>query len=149
MMSRRRASIRCVRHPDREGDPVGAHKAPNASLSGISKLIAGNRLAIANPDRDASGADAVDLLLKIGIGVNNASKSVADPESAAGVVSLLATGKARLGIVYATDAGLRGLAARRGVRKPEAKSSTSPFSNVPADSAVDPTSPERHSSLPK
>ena len=86
------------------GSEAGATPNPNASLSDISKLIAGKRLAIANPDRDAAGAYAVDLLRKIGIGVDDANKSVAVAESAAGVVSLLTTGKARLGIVYATDA---------------------------------------------
>jgi molybdate transport system substrate-binding protein len=86
------------------GSEAGATPNPNASLADISKLIAGKRLAIANPDRDAAGAYAADLLHRIGIGVDDANKSVAVAESSAGVVSLLATNKARLGIVYATDA---------------------------------------------
>jgi molybdate transport system substrate-binding protein len=86
------------------GNEAGATPNPNAGLADISKLIVGKRLAIANPDRDAAGAYAVDLLRKIGIDVDDANKSVAVAESSAGVVSLLATGKARLGIVYATDA---------------------------------------------
>jgi molybdate transport system substrate-binding protein len=86
------------------GSEAGATPTPNASLADISRLIAGKRLAIANPDRDAAGAYAVDLLGRIGIGVDDANKSVAVAESSAGVVSLLATNKARLGIVYATDA---------------------------------------------
>jgi molybdate transport system substrate-binding protein len=86
------------------GSEAGATPNPNASLADISKLIAGKRLAIANPDRDAAGAYAADLLGRIGIGVDDANKSVAVAESSAGVVSLLATNKARLGIVYATDA---------------------------------------------
>jgi molybdenum ABC transporter molybdate-binding protein len=86
------------------GGEAGATPSPNASLADISKLIAGKRLAIANPDRDAAGAYAVDLLRRIGIGVDDANKSVAVAENSAGVVSLLATNKARLGIVYATDA---------------------------------------------
>jgi molybdate transport system substrate-binding protein len=86
------------------GNEAGAAPSPNASLADISKLIAGKRLAIANPDRDAAGAYAADLLRRIGIGVDDANKSVAVAESSAGVVSLLATNKARLGIVYATDA---------------------------------------------
>jgi molybdate transport system substrate-binding protein len=86
------------------GNEAGAAPSPNASLADISKLIAGKRLAIANPDRDAAGAYAVDLLRRIGISVDDANKSVAVAESSAGVVSLLATNKARLGIVYATDA---------------------------------------------
>ena len=86
------------------GSEPGATPSPNASLADISKLIAGKRLAIANPDRDAAGAYAVDLLRRIAIGVDDTNKSVAVAESSAGVVSLLATNKARLGIVYATDA---------------------------------------------
>jgi molybdenum ABC transporter molybdate-binding protein len=86
------------------GNEAGAAPSPNATLADISKLIAGKRLAIANPDRDAAGAYAADLLRRIGIGVDDANKSVAVAESSAGVVNLLATNKARLGIVYATDA---------------------------------------------
>jgi molybdate transport system substrate-binding protein len=86
------------------GSEAGATPSPNASLADISKLIAGKRLAIANPDRDAAGAYAADLLRRIGIGVDDANRSVAVAESSAGVVNLLATNKARLGIVYATDA---------------------------------------------
>jgi molybdate transport system substrate-binding protein len=86
------------------GSEAGATPNPNAGLADISKLIAGKRLAIANPDRDAAGAYAADLLGRIGIGVDDANKSVAVAESSAGVVNLLATNKARLGIVYATDA---------------------------------------------
>jgi len=70
----------------------------------VSRLIAGKRLAIANPDRDPAGARAVELLRKIGVVVDDRSKAVAVAESSAGVVSLLATNKADLGIVYSTDA---------------------------------------------
>ena len=76
----------------------------DASLSGLSPLIAGKRLAIANPDRDLAGARAVELLRKIGVVVDDGNKAVAVAESSAGVVSLLATNKAELGIVYSTDA---------------------------------------------
>jgi molybdenum ABC transporter molybdate-binding protein len=75
----------------------------DASLADISRLIAGKRLAIANPDRDPAGARAVELLRKIGIAVDD-NKAVAVAESSAGVVNLLATNKAGLGIVYSTDA---------------------------------------------
>jgi molybdate transport system substrate-binding protein len=85
------------------GNEAGA--APNpASLSDISKLVSGKRLAIANPDRDAAGTYAVDLLRRLGIGTDETNKSIAVAESSAGVVNMLATGKAALGIVYATDA---------------------------------------------
>jgi molybdate transport system substrate-binding protein len=74
-----------------------------ASLADISRLIAGKRLAIANPDRDPAGAHAVELLRRIGVAVDD-NKAVAVAESSAGVVSLIATDKTRLGIVYSTDA---------------------------------------------
>ena len=76
----------------------------DASLAGLSPLIADKRLAIANPDRDLAGARAVELLRKIGVVVDDGNKAVAVAESSAGVVSLLATNKAELGIVYSTDA---------------------------------------------
>jgi molybdate transport system substrate-binding protein len=74
-----------------------------ASLADISRLIAGKRLTIANPDRDPAGARAAELLRKIGIAVDD-NKAVAVAESSAGAVNLVATDKARLGIVYLTDA---------------------------------------------
>jgi molybdenum ABC transporter molybdate-binding protein len=86
------------------GTEPGAGPIADASLADMSRLIAGKRLAIANPDRDPAGARAVELLRKIGITVDDGNKAVAVAESTAGVVSLLATDKARLGIVYSTDA---------------------------------------------
>jgi molybdenum ABC transporter molybdate-binding protein len=86
---------------------VGTERAAGpidgANLADISRLIAGKRLAIANPDRDPAGARAVGLLRKIGVAVDD-NKAVAVAESSAGVVNLLATDKTRLGIVYSTDA---------------------------------------------
>jgi molybdenum ABC transporter molybdate-binding protein len=85
------------------GTEPGDGPINGASLADISRLIAGKRLAIANPDRDPAGARAVELLRRIGIAVDD-NKAVAVAESSAGVVSLIATDKARLGIVYSTDA---------------------------------------------
>jgi molybdenum ABC transporter molybdate-binding protein len=85
------------------GTEGAAGPIDGASLADISRLIAGKRLAIANPDRDPAGARALELLRKIGIDVDD-NKAVAVAESSAGVVNLLATDKARLGIVYSTDA---------------------------------------------
>jgi molybdenum ABC transporter molybdate-binding protein len=81
-----------------------AGRTADATLADIGRLIAGKTLAIANPERDLAGARAVDLLRRIGITVDDGHKTVAVAESSAGVVSLLMTNKARLGIVYATDA---------------------------------------------
>jgi molybdate transport system substrate-binding protein len=83
-------------------EPV-AGPIDGASLADISRLIAGKRLTIANPDRNPAGARAVELLRKIGIAVDD-NKAVAVAESPAGAVNLLATDEARLGIVYSTDA---------------------------------------------
>jgi molybdenum ABC transporter molybdate-binding protein len=85
------------------GTEPGDGPINGASLADLSRLIAGKRLAIANPDRDPAGARAVELLRRIGIAVDD-SKDVAVAESSAGVVSLIATDKTRLGIVYSTDA---------------------------------------------
>jgi len=85
------------------GTESAAGPIDGANVADISRLIAGKRLAIANPDRDPAGARALELLRKIGIAVDD-SRVVPVAESSAGVVNLLATHKARLGIVYSTDA---------------------------------------------
>jgi molybdate transport system substrate-binding protein len=86
------------------GSEAGTGPATATTLADVSKLIAGKRLAIANPERDRAGARAVDLLRRIGIVVDDDNNAVAVAESSAGVVDLLATRKAQIGIVYATDA---------------------------------------------
>ena len=85
---------------------IGTAAAPaaDATLADMSRLIAGKTLAIANPDRDPAGARAVDLLRRLGIAIDDRSKAIVIAESSAGVLSFLATGKAQLGIVYASDA---------------------------------------------
>jgi molybdate transport system substrate-binding protein len=84
--------------------PEGSAPKGEATLVDIAGLIAGNKLAIANATRDVAGARAVELLRRIGIATDDGNRMLAVAESSAGVVSFLATGKARLGIVYATDA---------------------------------------------
>lgn len=86
------------------GADPGSGRIPEASLADMSRLIAGKRLAIANPDRDPAGVRAVELLRKIGVVVDDGNSAVAVAESTAGVISLLATNKAQLGIVYSSDA---------------------------------------------
>jgi molybdate transport system substrate-binding protein len=86
------------------GTEPRSERIPEASLADMSRLIPGKRMAIANPDRDPAGARAVELLRKIGIVVDDGNKAVAVAESTAGVISLLATNKAQLGIVYSSDA---------------------------------------------
>jgi molybdenum ABC transporter molybdate-binding protein len=80
--------------------------APQAelTLADLPQLIAGKRLAIANPNRDPAGAHAIDLLRKTGVVVDDSNEAIVVAESTAGVMSMLATGKTQLGIVYASDA---------------------------------------------
>jgi molybdate transport system substrate-binding protein len=85
------------------GTKGAAGPIDGANVADISHLIAGERLAIANPERDPSGTRALELLRKIGIAADD-NRVLAVAESSAGVVNLLATDKARLGIVYSTDA---------------------------------------------
>src|SRR6516162_4180192 len=85
------------------GTKGAAGPVDGANVADISRLIAGERLAIANPERDPTGARALELLRKIGIAADD-NRALAVAESSAGVVNLLATDKARLGIVYSTGA---------------------------------------------
>jgi len=85
------------------GAEPAAARAGGTTPADIAKLIANRTLAIADPTRDAGGARAANLLRSIGMPVDG-NKSIAVAESSAGVVSMLAAGKAQLGIVYATDA---------------------------------------------
>jgi molybdenum ABC transporter molybdate-binding protein len=91
------------------GTEGGLDQNSDATPAELSRLVAGKRLAIANPDRDVAGAYALDLLRRSGIVVDDRNKAIAVAESSAGVVSLLSAEKAQFGIVYSTDAaaGLR------------------------------------------
>ena len=97
--------VRALRNGlDLVGIEPGAAPTAETTSADVGKLIAGKTLAIANPDRDVAGARAVELLRKIGIAVDDSNKNVAVAESSAGVVNLLATKRAQLGIVYSSDA---------------------------------------------
>jgi molybdate transport system substrate-binding protein len=87
--------------------PSGPASA-DAGLADLGRLIAGKTLAIANPDRDLAGARARQLLGKLGIALNDGNRPIRVAESSAGVVEMLSTGRADLGIVYATDAKTSG-----------------------------------------
>jgi molybdate transport system substrate-binding protein len=67
-------------------------------------ILAGKRLAIANPDRDVAGSYGLAALRATGVEVDPAGKDVRVAESAAGVLQFLADGHADVGIVYASDA---------------------------------------------
>ena len=86
------------------GSAPGSAPKAELTLADLPQLIAGKRLAIANPNRDPAGARAVDLMRKAGIAVGDGNKMIAVAESTAGVMNMLATDKAQMGIVYASDA---------------------------------------------
>ena len=67
-------------------------------------IVAGKKLAIANPDRDVAGTYGVQALRATGVEVDPAAKDVKVAESAGGVLQFLADGHADVGIVYASDA---------------------------------------------
>jgi molybdate transport system substrate-binding protein len=90
------------------GSEPGAGATTDATTADLSRLIAGKTLAIANPDRDVAGAHAVEMLRKVGVTVGDDNKRVLVAETSAGVVSILTASRARLGIVYATDAAGQG-----------------------------------------
>jgi molybdate transport system substrate-binding protein len=75
-----------------------------ASAVDIKAMLAGKRLAIANPDRDVAGSYGVAALRAVGVEVDPTGKGIMVAESAAGVLQFLADGNADLGIVYASDA---------------------------------------------
>jgi molybdate transport system substrate-binding protein len=81
---------------------VGREAAPGSGTD-IRAIIAGKRLAIANPDRDVAGSHGVVALRAAGVALDPAGKNVRVAESAAGVLQLLADRRADLGVVYASE----------------------------------------------
>ena len=82
------------------GDPEGGGDAKGD----VAALLAGKRLAIADPDRDVAGRYGLEALRAAGLSIDPFSRSVAVAESSAGVITFLAEGRADVGIVFATDA---------------------------------------------
>jgi molybdate transport system substrate-binding protein len=83
---------------------VARDAAGPAAPRDIAAILAGKRLAVANPDRDVAGSYGVAALRAAGAQFDEAGKSVMVAENAAGVLQLLADGKADVGVVYASDA---------------------------------------------
>jgi molybdate transport system substrate-binding protein len=75
-----------------------------ANPGGIPAILAGKRLAIANPDRDVAGSYGLLALRAAGAQVDLGDKNVLIAENAAGVLQMLADGQADVGVVYASDA---------------------------------------------
>jgi molybdenum ABC transporter molybdate-binding protein len=82
----------------------GERAAPIAAPLDIARLIDGKRVAIGNPDRDISGARALEFLGKVGFAAQASANNLMVAESSAGVADLIATGKVPFGIVYSSDA---------------------------------------------
>ena len=74
----------------------------------VTALLAGKRLAIADPDRDVAGRYGLEALRAAGLNIDPFSRSVAVAESSAGVITFLAEMRADVGIVFATDAKQEG-----------------------------------------
>lgn len=71
---------------------------------GVAAMLAGKRLAIADPDRDLAGRYGLEALRAAGLTIDPLSRSIAVAESSAGVISFLTEKRADIGIVLATDA---------------------------------------------
>lgn len=80
-----------------------ALQAPPANVD-LAALLAGRRLALANPARDLAGRYGLEALRKSGLDLDAQSKSIAIAESSAAVLAYLDENRAELGIVYASDA---------------------------------------------
>jgi molybdate transport system substrate-binding protein len=80
-------------------------RATSAMTPGDPRVIlAGKRLAIANPNRDVAGSYGVQALRATGFDVDPAGKDVRVAESAAGVLQVIADGQAEVGVIYTSDA---------------------------------------------
>jgi molybdate transport system substrate-binding protein len=82
---------------------------PNAGLlagagGDLATLVAGKKLAIADPERDPAGSHGIKALGAAGLNIDANSAKIAVAESSAGVLSMLSDNKVQLGIVYLTDA---------------------------------------------
>ncbi len=79
-------------------------REPPAGAADVKPIVAGKRLAIADPDRDVAGGYGLRALRAAGVDIDPAGKGVMVAESAAGVLQFLADGNADVGVVYASDA---------------------------------------------
>jgi molybdate transport system substrate-binding protein len=78
-------------------------QVPSAKLD-LAALLAGKRLALANPDRDPAGRYGLDALRKAGLNLDPGSQSIAVAESSPAVLTYLDENRADFGIVFASDA---------------------------------------------
>jgi molybdate transport system substrate-binding protein len=79
-------------------------RAAPATPGDAKAMLAGKRLAVANPDRDVAGSYGLKTLRAAGVEIDPAGKGVMVAESAAGVLQMLVDGNADVGVVYASDA---------------------------------------------
>lgn len=77
---------------------------PGATSGDLANLVAGKKLAIADPESDPAGRYGTKALSAAGINVDANGASISVAESSAGVLRMLSDRKVELGIVYLTDA---------------------------------------------
>jgi molybdenum ABC transporter molybdate-binding protein len=80
---------------------------PTGPSSDVPVVLAGKKLAIADPERDVAGSYGVTALQAAGVTVDPQSAAVAVAESSAGVVRMLLDNVAQFGVVFASDAAPR------------------------------------------
>jgi molybdate transport system substrate-binding protein len=83
----------------RDGSLVGA--------GDVAAVLAGKRLAIADPERDLAGSYGIAALDKVGVKIDPESDTVAVAENSTGVLRMLVDNTAQVGLVFATDAAQR------------------------------------------
>jgi molybdate transport system substrate-binding protein len=70
----------------------------------LAALLAGKRLALADPDRDPAGRYGFDALRKSGLNLDPESRSIVIAESSVAVLTDLDENRAEFGVVFASDA---------------------------------------------
>jgi molybdenum ABC transporter molybdate-binding protein len=80
---------------------------PTGPSSDVPVLLAGKKLAIADPERDVAGSYGIAALQAEKVQVDAQSEAIAVAESSAGVVRMLLDNVAQLGVVFASDAAPR------------------------------------------
>jgi molybdenum ABC transporter molybdate-binding protein len=86
---------------------LASHDMPTGPSTDVPLLLAGKRLAIADPERDVAGSSGVTALQAAGVVVDPEGGAVAVAESSAGVLRMLSDKVAQFGVVFLSDAAPR------------------------------------------
>ena len=84
-----------------------SHDMPTGPSSDVPVLLAGKKLAIADPERDVAGSYGATALQAAGVTVDPEGAAVAVAESSAGVLRMLSDKVAQFGVVFLSDAAPR------------------------------------------